>query len=213
MTLPSSLPPLSLLSFVSILPLLFLSLLLLPSLPIGPSRPHSPVNTTATSIRYNGAVINWIVTSIAYTPEQYTVLYGTSSNNLSQSSLVLNGSANFSITDAMLSLDLIDLMNDTLYYYKVRSTNTVGSTESDINNFRTKENSKCHKLKLFLVITIKSVKIINSCYCYCFIQLQYPTLKNHHTLLHCTHHWIHQQYQLHSHQLLVLVLLVQELFH
>ena len=114
-----------------------------PSLLIGPSRPHSPVNTTATSIRYNGAVINWIVTSIAYTPEQYTVLYGTSSNNLSQSSLVLNGSANFSITDAVLSLDLIDLMHDTVYYYRVRSTNTEGSTESDINNFRTKENSKC----------------------------------------------------------------------
>ena len=142
-TLPSSLPPLSLLSFVSILPLLFLSLPLLPSLPIGPSRPLSPVNTTATSIRYNGAVINWIVTSIAYTPEQYTVLYGTSSNNLSQSSLVLNGSANFSITDAVLSLDLIDLTPDTMYYYRVRSNNTVGSTESDINNFRTKENCKC----------------------------------------------------------------------
>ena len=112
------------------------------SLPIGPSSPHSPVNTTATSIRYNGAVINWIVTSIAYTPEQYTVLYGTSSNNLSQSSLVLNGSANFSITDAVLSLDLIDLMHDTVYYYRVRSTNTEGATESDINNFRTREKRK-----------------------------------------------------------------------
>ena len=141
-SLPPS-PPLSLLSFVSILPLLFLSFLLLPSLPIGPSRPHSPVNTTATSIHYNGAVINWIVTSIAYTPEQYTVLYGTSSNNLSQSSLVLNGSANFSITDAVLSLDLVGLTHDTVYYYRVRSNNTVGSTESDINNFRTKENCKC----------------------------------------------------------------------
>ena len=112
------------------------------SLPIGPSSPHSPVNTTATSIRYNGAVINWIVTSIAYTPEQYTVLYGTSSNNLSQSSLVLNGSANFSITDAMLSLDLIDLMHDTVYYYRVRSNNTEGTNESDINNFRTREKRK-----------------------------------------------------------------------
>ena len=118
------------------------SLSSLPSLPIGPSSPHSPVNTTATSIRYNGAVINWIVTSIAYTPEQYTVLYGTSSNNLSQSSLVLNGSANFSITDAVLSLNLIDLTHDTVYYYRVRSTNTEGSTESDINNFRTREKRK-----------------------------------------------------------------------
>ena len=71
---------------------------------------------------------------------------------------MLNGSANFSVTDAVLSLDLIDLMHDTVYYYRVRSTNTEGSIDSNINNFRTKENSKCHKLKLFLVITIKSVK-------------------------------------------------------
>ena len=58
---------------------------------------------------------------------------------------MLNGSANFSVTDAMLSLDLIDLTHDTVYYYRVRSNNTVGSTESDINNFRTKENCKCIK--------------------------------------------------------------------
>ena len=56
---------------------------------------------------------------------------------------MLNGSANFSVTDAMLSLDLIDLMHDTVYYYRVRSTNTEGSIDSNINNFRTKENSKC----------------------------------------------------------------------
>ena len=55
---------------------------------------------------------------------------------------MLNGSANFSITDAMLSLDLIDLTHDTVYYYRVRSTNTEGSTESDINNFRTREKRK-----------------------------------------------------------------------
>ena len=55
---------------------------------------------------------------------------------------MLNGSANFSITDAMLSLDLIDLTHDTMYYYRVRSTNTEGSTESDINNFRTREKRK-----------------------------------------------------------------------
>ena len=124
---------------------LFLSPSLSPclsSLSIGSSSPHLPVNTTATSIRHDGAVINWIVTSIAYTPEQYTVLYGTSSNDLSQSSLVLNGSANFSVTDAVLVLDLVDLMHDTVYYYRVRSTNTEGSTESDINNFRTREKRK-----------------------------------------------------------------------
>ena len=55
---------------------------------------------------------------------------------------MLNGSANFSITDAMLSLNLIDLTHDTMYYYRVRSTNTEGSTESDINNFRTREKRK-----------------------------------------------------------------------
>ena len=55
---------------------------------------------------------------------------------------MLNGSANFSITDAVLSLDLIDLMHDTVYYYRVRSNNTEGTTKSDINNFRTREKRK-----------------------------------------------------------------------
>ena len=55
---------------------------------------------------------------------------------------MLNGSANFSVTDAVLVLDLVDLMRDTVYYYRVRSTNTEGSTESDINHFRTREKRK-----------------------------------------------------------------------
>ncbi|XP_019860243.1 PREDICTED: protein sidekick-1-like, partial [Amphimedon queenslandica] len=109
-----------------------------------PSSPHSPVNTTAVNIRYNSATIRWIVPSIAYTPEEYVVLYGINSTNMNGLSSVVNGSTNFRITDSVLTVDLFDLTHDTVYYFRIRSTNTEGSTESSANSFKTRE-------KLFLL--------------------------------------------------------------
>ncbi|XP_019858755.1 PREDICTED: receptor-type tyrosine-protein phosphatase F-like [Amphimedon queenslandica] len=104
-----------------------------------PSPPHSPVNTSAVNIRYNSATIRWIVPSIAYTPEEYVVLYGTNSTNMNDLSSVVNGSTNFSIIDSVLTVDLFDLTHDTVYHFRIRSTNTEGSTESDTNSFKTRE--------------------------------------------------------------------------
>ncbi|XP_019858365.1 PREDICTED: protein sidekick-1-like [Amphimedon queenslandica] len=104
-----------------------------------PSPPLSPVNTTAVNIRCNSATIRWIVPSIAYTPEEYVVLYGTNLTNMNNLSSVVNGSTNFSVTDSLLAVDLFDLIYDTIYYFSVRSANTEGSTESGANGFRTRE--------------------------------------------------------------------------
>ena len=108
----------------------------------GPSSPNKPINVTAVNILYNGATITWIVSSIAYTPEQYTIQYGLQSNDLSNNSTIVSGSTDFSSTNDMFSISLTNLIHDTTYYYQVTATNTEGSINSDTKSFKTREKRK-----------------------------------------------------------------------
>ena len=108
----------------------------------GPSVPNTPINVTSTDIQYNAAVINWLVTNISYTPEQYIVYYGLTSTALTNTSTVLYGTEDFSDINKMLSIELVDLIFNTDYYYIVSSTNTEGTANSPIGMFRTKQKRK-----------------------------------------------------------------------
>ena len=52
----------------------------------GPRQPEVPMVVTATNVQDSSALIQWTVSSIAYTPETYVVEYGTSQDSLDMTS-------------------------------------------------------------------------------------------------------------------------------
>ena len=98
---------------------------------------------TAVNIVHNEATIQWTVTSITYTPEQYIVLYGLTESSLTQESDMVNGTMDFNSINDTYSVKITGLDYNTVYYYQVRSTNTEGSTNSDVVMFQTTKKRKC----------------------------------------------------------------------
>ena len=110
----------------------------------GPSRPTQPVNITHTDITDKSATIQWIVPIIAFTPESYTVHYGTSNNcNIQEMvSTPVESGSDFLTEDQTFSIELTGLSDGTTYYYQLNATNTNGSTVSDVYEFMTTVASK-----------------------------------------------------------------------
>ena len=82
--------------------------------------------------------ISWIVSEIMYTPENYTIMYGSNSESVNERSQVIEGTTD--ITTAMAYLATIaNLEPFTLYYYKVVAQNSFDSTESITQTFQTLE--------------------------------------------------------------------------
>ena len=103
----------------------------------GPSSPPQPSNLMSTGVRHNRATIHWTVSRIAYTPETYTVLFGTSSGSLTPFNQQRQSGDNFTATDIPFSLQLTGLSAGTRYYYQVVAVNSVGSTASVEQSFIT----------------------------------------------------------------------------
>ena len=98
---------------------------------------------TAINILHNEATIQWTVTSITYTPEQYIILYGIDESSLTQESDMVNGTMDFNSINDTYSVKITGLDYNTVYYYQVRSTNTEGATNSDVVMFQTTKKRKC----------------------------------------------------------------------
>ena len=97
----------------------------------------------STDIAHNGATIWWTVPRIAYTPETYTVNFGTSSDSLTPFNQKRQSGDNFTATSLQFSIQLTGLAPGTRYYYQVVAMNSVpGSTQSSTNNFTTTELRK-----------------------------------------------------------------------
>ena len=107
--------------------------------PLGPSNPIQPTNLTVVDITPYRATIQWTVTSIAYTPEQYVVLYGLNESSLIWESDIVTGTMELNNIDESYSVVLTGLTHNAVYYYQVSSTNTEGSTNSDTEMFRTEK--------------------------------------------------------------------------
>ena len=83
------------------------------------------------------AMLQWTILYITYTPETYTVIYGTDPSLLDQTSQSVTGNSDITTTDQILSIQLDGLVHDTTYYYQVVATNTHNSTASTVASFVT----------------------------------------------------------------------------
>ncbi|CAI8048070.1 Receptor-type tyrosine-protein phosphatase S [Geodia barretti] len=103
----------------------------------GPAAPMS-VSLRSTDVTDTTAIISWTVFSIAYTPETYTVLYGTTTDSLDRTSGQQRTSgSDISVTSLPLSLPLSGLDPDTAYYYTVNASNSYTFTLYETNTFNT----------------------------------------------------------------------------
>ena len=102
----------------------------------GPSSPQ-PSNLMSTGVTHNRATIQWTVSRIAYTPENYTVHFGTSPGSLTPFNQQQQSGDNFTATNLQFSVQLTGLSAGTTYYYQVVAVNSVGSTASVELSFMT----------------------------------------------------------------------------
>ena len=100
----------------------------------------------STDVRHNRATIQWTVSRIAYTPETYTVHFGTSSGSLTNVSQQQESGDNVTATNLSFSIELTGLSAGTTYYYQVVAMNSVGSTSSVEQSFTTTELRKLFRL-------------------------------------------------------------------
>ena len=110
----------------------------------GPSTPLQPSNLMSTEITHNRATINWTVPMIAYTPETYTVHFGTSPGSLTPFNQQQQNGDNFTASNLQFSVQLTGLSAGTTYYYQVVAVNSVGSTGSVEQMFTTTTLRKLH---------------------------------------------------------------------
>ena len=85
------------------------------------------------------ATISWIVTSITYTLETYSVKYGIRIDDLDMTSNTTDRSNNSTAINQAYSLTITGLEPFTQYYYVVAAHNSFTTTESAIQTFRTTE--------------------------------------------------------------------------
>ncbi len=79
-----------------------------------------------------------MVPLIAYTPELYTVHYGTSLGSLTSYPKTVAGSTNYSSVDLEYLLEITGLDFDTLYYFYIEASNTEEDKASSLTlNFTT----------------------------------------------------------------------------
>ena len=97
-----------------------------------------PVLVRTGSISDSSALIQWTVSSIAYTPETYVVEYGTSQDSLDMTSDPTHSGEDITIANVTYSVTLSDLRENTTYYVHIVATNTAGrSTTSSVERFTT----------------------------------------------------------------------------
>ena len=102
-----------------------------------PTLPNVPTNVYSTDITYNSVTIYWTVPLLAYTPEQYSIYYGTSQSSLTKYNITVDGLVNYTVMDNEYTITVADLLFNTMYYYNVMATNTEGSMSTSISNFTT----------------------------------------------------------------------------
>ena len=91
------------------------------------------------------ATITFNITSVTYTPENYSVQYGLLASNLNSNSPTETSRgvdtvhSFIGMTNEVYSIPLADLKIDTTYFYQVVAMNSNGSISTSVSNFTTME--------------------------------------------------------------------------
>ena len=97
--------------------------------------------------------ISWIVTSVTYTPENYTVHYNTFLNKLSSISDIVRGTTDINefieLRNKTYSIVLTDLYPGVKYNYYISTINTVERVISNYSSFYTEETGMLLIIMLF----------------------------------------------------------------
>ena len=97
-----------------------------------------PVLVGTGIISDSSALIQWTVSSIAYTPETYVVEYGTSQDSLDMTSDPTHSGEDITIANVTYSVTLSDLRENTTYYVHIVATNAADrSITSSMERFMT----------------------------------------------------------------------------
>ncbi len=78
-------------------------------------------------------IVMWSVSVVTYDPETYVVRYGTTDTNLDLVSDRITG----------FHAELRGLLDNTVYYFKVEATNSIGTAASTIGSFETPPSKFC----------------------------------------------------------------------
>ena len=103
----------------------------------GPASPEPPNDLLTDSVTTHSATVSWTVPTIAFTPETYVVHYGTNLNNLQTTSDQIIGLSNFTARSHRFLITLTVLTPNTIYFYHINATNSIGSVLSQTANFIT----------------------------------------------------------------------------
>ena len=104
---------------------------------LGSSTPMQPTDIVHTTLSSELAVIQWLVSEVAYTPETYTIVYGTDTTLLNNTSQVVMGDRDIAAMNQIYSVTLRDLQSSTRYYYQVVATNSIGMNSSVVGELVT----------------------------------------------------------------------------
>ena len=96
----------------------------------------------ATEIQDTSVLILWTVPRISYTPETYSVMFGTESEALTRMSGTVESGSDITDVDIVLSLPLTGLQPETLYYYRLDATNSFFTIENEVDSFTTAARSE-----------------------------------------------------------------------
>ncbi len=96
-----------------------------------------PTAVQYTNTTHSTATIEWRITEIGYTPENYFIQYGTSALSLSQRTQSIGSGSDLTITNQIYSEMISGLASNTTYYYRVFASNSFASTTSSIGSFVT----------------------------------------------------------------------------
>ena len=93
------------------------------------------------------ATITWIISEVTYTPENYTVIYGTTDDTLNSiSDIIMTRDIDnlqfITATNEIYSVTINGLMINQMYYFRICVVNIINESKTDINTFITSDARK-----------------------------------------------------------------------
>ena len=105
---------------------------------MNPGWPRLPREISVIDDTGLSVTITWLIPYIASSPETYTILYGTSPDNLNLFTVASSG-PDTTITNQMYSRSLPSLDYITTYYFKITVSNDIGTVSTEVLSFTTAE--------------------------------------------------------------------------